>query len=172
MRVYLIGFMGSGKSTIGKKLASTLDYNFIDLDHYIEEQENSSIQDVFQLKGEGYFRKIESKALLQVSKMEKIVISLGGGTPCFEDNATVIYATGISVYLELSAAGLFSRLVKNRGDRPLLMTLNDNELKNYIEKTLEERNEYYQQANLVVSALSFSSKKYGELAKELKSYSK
>lgn len=172
MKVYLIGFMGSGKSTIGKKLAAKLGFQFVDLDKSIEERMGETIQDIFNLKGEDYFRSEETRQLMLLNETEDVLIALGGGTPCREENIEIIRSSGVSVYLKMSANELYSRLSKNRGDRPLLLSLNENELEAYINKTLSEREEYYNQSDLKVSALSFNAEKYDQLIKEIKAYSK
>ena len=92
--IYLIGLMGSGKSTLGPQLARNLQYEFIDMDSYIEEKEQLSIPQIFQKQGEDFFRKVEAEALNDLSSKQKVVISTGGGTPCFHDNLDVIKKTG------------------------------------------------------------------------------
>lgn len=147
MTLFLVGFMGSGKTTIGKKLAAKLGYGFIDLDAAIEHAEGMYIRDIIGAKGEPYFREVESKTLKQLELTDK-VISTGGGTPCFFDNMEWMKANGKVVYVELDEAALFSRLkTTNLEHRPLLKGLNDEGLKEFIHTKLDERKEYYLQAD-------------------------
>ena len=106
MRVFLIGFMGCGKSTIGKALAKQMGFDFIDLDKYIEKKEVKSIQQIFKKKGELSFRKMEGIALLEVCKKNNIVIATGGGTPCFLKNMQTILEKGRSIYIKMGAEEL------------------------------------------------------------------
>ncbi len=170
MKYFLIGFMGSGKSTVGKKLASHLNIPFIDLDSLIAEREGMSITEIFKTKGEEYFRSAEKKQLTElcVSK-EDFVIATGGGTPCYFNNMTLILNHGISIYLQANSAILYSRLSRSKAKRPLIMGLSDDELKNYIEKKLLERESFYLQANIHISGLSVDIK---ELVSLLAPYSK
>ena len=95
MRIFLIGFMGCGKTTLGKKLARTLNYNFIDLDSYIENKTTEKITEIFDKKGEHYFRDLEKESLSEICKMDNMVLASGGGTPCFSDNMQTMLAKGI-----------------------------------------------------------------------------
>ena len=150
MRVYLIGFMGCGKTTFGKKLARKMNVDFIDLDKQIEAHEGKSVSEVFAEKGEAYFRELESSLLQQTISLNHAVISCGGGTPCFHDNMHWMREHGITVYLKVTPEFLFSRLHTRREKRPLIAKLNDEELQAYITTKLEEREEYYQQAQQVI----------------------
>ena len=172
MRIFLLGFMGSGKSTIGKKLASKMNLKFVDLDGFIEAEMNCSVEDAFALQGEKYFREQEEKALIKMSKQDDFVVALGGGTPCFASNFSVIKSTGISVYLQMEKVDLYNRLAANRGNRPLLYSLNENELEAYISSSLDVREEYYNQADIVISAKDFNAERYGMLIEEISTYDK
>lgn len=146
MKIVLLGYMGSGKSTVGKNMAKALNYEFIDLDEYISEQVDMSITTIFETKGELFFRKKEHQFLQEILQSEKdIVLSLGGGTPCYYNNFEYYYnKSGIaSFYLKASIATLFDRLVAEKSTRPLLKTFNEEELKEFIAKHLFERNEFY-----------------------------
>lgn len=150
MRVYLTGFMGSGKSTLGKSLATALSYRFIDLDSLIEEEEGLAISEIFASKGEKEFRAIET-AVLQSLSADDCVIALGGGTPCSDTNIDYIKSSGISFYLYLSEEDLFTRLSKLRnGNRPLIDGLDDDALDNLIRSKLEERKSFYMQADYTI----------------------
>jgi len=140
--------MGSGKTTIGRKLAAKLGCEFIDLDAAIEEAEGMYIRDIINEKGEPYFRGIESKTLQQLDLTDK-VISTGGGTPYYFDNMDWMKASGMTVYVELDEAALFSRLkTTDLNNRPLLRGLDDEGLKKFIHDKLEERGPYYYQAQI------------------------
>ena len=148
-KVFLIGFMGCGKSTFGRKIAEQLDWDFVDLDDYIEEQQNASIQTIFANKGESYFRTLETKAIEESSKWKKTIISTGGGTPCFNNNITSINNIGLSVYLKLSPEVLRSRLEGEKSKRPLISNLSDAELLIFINKKLAERSGYYSKSEII-----------------------
>jgi shikimate kinase len=149
-RIYIIGFMGSGKSTAGKKLAATLEWQFLDLDIQIERQEGQSIKDIFSSHGEDHFREIESKTLLNLNTSENTVISTGGGTPCYGNNMDYLISTGLVVYLKMTPGQLMSRLERSTRDRPLIKKLNKKELLKFISDKLLEREEYYLKASLIV----------------------
>lgn len=137
--------MGSGKSTIGKVLAETLDLPFHDLDTYIEEKENQSVADIFETKGEIYFRNLEHTSLKGLlSKQEDIVLSLGGGTPCYAGNMDLLLNNGISVYLQYPLKVLVDRLWDAKEQRPLVAHLGSKELlEDFVRKHLFERAPYY-----------------------------
>jgi shikimate kinase len=146
MRIYLIGFMGCGKSTMGKKLAEKLDYPFIDIDKRIEAIEGGSVAEVFKLRGEDYFRKLESDVLHSTVLEKNAVISCGGGTPCYFDNMEWMNARGKTVYLFLPPEKLFGRLRTRKEKRPLIANFDDEQLKDYIFQKLSERETFYLQA--------------------------
>ena len=155
MIIVLIGYMGSGKSTIGKELATSLSYSFLDLDDYISDQEKASISDIFRTKGEIYFRKIETKYMEEVLNSSKnIVLALGGGTPCYGKNMDLLIdnANVKSFYLKLSVSLLVTRLFSERAKRPLISHLNtEEELLEFTGKHLFERSYYYNKAQTVLS---------------------
>ena len=152
MKVFLIGYMGSGKSTAGKKLAEKLRLSFIDFDEYIEKQSGKTIPDIFESEGEEKFRSMERKCLEQIVGMDNAVISLGGGTPCFNNNMELINKSGISVYIETGVDDLVKRLIKSKTSRPLIQGLNETDLKKFIEATLEMRLPFYKMARHTVHA--------------------
>lgn len=166
MRIFLIGFMGSGKSTLGKKLAHNLGYEFIDLDKYIEEEESRSIQQIFDEDGEDYFRKLERVYLHRIIDDEKIVISTGGGTPCFFDNMEQMNDYGKTIYINMHPKALIPRLQASTQLRPLLKGLEGVELLDYIYKSLREREEYYNRAQFVVPGFNLNAKKLVEICNE------
>jgi|UniRef100_UPI00404A1815 shikimate kinase len=156
MKILLTGYMGSGKSTIGAHLAEILNYEFVDLDQYIEAYESQSVSELFKTKGEIYFRKKETSYLHEVlSKNESSVIALGGGTPCYGNNMKLILdaAEAKSIYLKLSIPSLVKRLELEKSKRPLISHLKSSEeLTEFVGKHLFERSFYYSQANFTIKA--------------------
>ncbi|MCK4561409.1 MAG: AAA family ATPase [Flavobacteriaceae bacterium] len=152
MKIILLGYMASGKSTISKLLAKKLQIEAIDLDDYIVEKEGLSINDVFKTKGEIYFRLQENKYLLELLKNKNsFVLALGGGTPCYANNMDLIKNEPNSIYLKANLNTLFDRLIKEKESRPLISSLNDEKLKEFIAKHLFERGQFYEQASHTVN---------------------
>ena len=164
--IFLIGFMASGKTSKGKKLARKLNVPFIDLDQEIERQEEQTISDIFETQGEQYFRQLEANIIRSFSKDLEAIVSLGGGTPCFHDNMKYINYFGTSVYLKRAESRILGRLRQNKHKRPLVANLNNEELKIFIETTMKSRIPYYMQANLIFDA---DNKKLVDLIVELES---
>lgn len=153
MKIYLIGFMASGKSTIGQELAKALGYDFIDMDIFIENKYGRSIKQIFEIDGESKFRELENSVLREVAALEgNFVIASGGGTSCFYNSVDFMNKTGFTVYLRMEVAQLVSRLIDSKTDRPLLWGKTKEELTGYILKVLEERKKYYEKARLIVDA--------------------
>jgi shikimate kinase len=148
--VYIIGFMGSGKSTAGKKLASSLGWTFIDLDRKIEEIAGKTIPEIFASDGETQFRNLECKVLRTLKSQVKTIVSTGGGTPCHGENMEFMLETGLTVYLRLSPAQLVERLMGSTNERPLLKDIPDSHLPGFIEGKLAEREKYYYKANIII----------------------
>ena len=144
--------MGSGKTTIGKKLANYLKYEFIDLDKLIEAKAGMSIVEYFELHGESSFRDLERDTLQKAVFPENVVIATGGGAPCYADNMTWMNQNGLVAYLSLSPKALASRLEHSKTDRPLIRHLKGDELVDFISTKLQEREVFYNQAKYVVSA--------------------
>ena len=159
MTIFLVGYMGCGKSTIGKKLAISLNYDFIDLDNYIEEQENRTIKEIFADDGEDYFRKLERVYLHKIIDTENAVISSGGGTPCFFDNMDQMNEYGLTVYINMHPKALIPRLKLSELYRPLIDGMEGEELLDYVYKTLREREGFYHKAHKVVTGYNLSVKK-------------
>ena len=153
MNIFLIGFMGSGKSTTGKKLAKRLGYEFMDTDELIVDRLGLSINEIFRQLGEEKFRENETGLLNELVSGNNFVVSTGGGLPCHGNNMDIINSHGCSVYLKVSSAALFSRLSPRKHKRPLIKNLSDEELRDFIENTLSERQAYYNKARLVVRGL-------------------
>ncbi|MBL7910176.1 MAG: AAA family ATPase [Bacteroidia bacterium] len=155
--IFLTGFMGSGKTSVGKKLARLLRLTFIDMDEYIEKREKLTVQSLFENFGEATFRKIERSCLEEILKKdEKLVVALGGGTVCYENNLEKIKKSGLLIYIELPVASLAQRLENSKVKRPLLKNLKGEALATFIDNKLNERKDYYNKAHIAVSGLSLT----------------
>ncbi len=152
MKIFLIGFMGSGKTHWGKLIGEKLALPFFDLDSVITETENKSISKIFAEKGEGFFRYKEKEVLEEiVNDHNKFILSCGGGTPCFFNNIEFMKDNGIVIWLNTSINILKERLFKERATRPLIKAIGDAELKTYIIRKLGERKMYYEQADFIIN---------------------
>ncbi|MEX1187771.1 MAG: shikimate kinase [Bacteroidia bacterium] len=153
--VFVNGMPGSGKSTFGKKLAKVLDYDFFDLDNYITSKTSLSPADWINQHGEEQFRLVESEYLKHFLNKNGIVLSCGGGTPCFHSNLDMMLESGLCLYLNMSPKALYSRLSQKKGveSRPLLQ-LNEKEMPQYLEKLLAEREVFYNQMQLTLDGLN------------------
>jgi shikimate kinase len=161
MKIFLIGFMGCGKSTKAKQLAARLNCSVIDLDAVIVEQENKTIAEYFAAHGEDGFRKLESEMLKTYPYPETCVVATGGGLPCFFDNMEWMNANGKTVYLHMEPTALVSRL-HNRQKRPLIANMDDKQLLSFIEKKLTERDPFYTQAHLIINAFDLDAERLEE----------
>lgn len=148
MLIYLVGFMGSGKSYLGQRLAQKLGYHFIDTDEMIEQITEKSVKELFKVYGEAYFRKCEYDLLQTFSKNQDAVVSTGGGMPCKSFNLDILLETGMVIYLDVKEDILVERLSKNNDERPLLNNISRKGLENYVAKTIEERKPFYEKAHL------------------------
>lgn len=145
-RIILIGFMGSGKTTLGRTLAKETGLTFIDLDNYIELRHCKSINQIFAERGEEGFRKIEQSLLHEVCEFEDVIISSGGGTPCFFDNIEYMNRQGTTIYLEVPHERLLERLIIAKSRRPLLKEKSNDEISAFIEEQMQKRSPFYSQA--------------------------
>ncbi|MCU0462143.1 MAG: AAA family ATPase [Bacteroidales bacterium] len=152
--IFFIGFMGSGKSTAGKKLASLLGWTFIDIDRKIEEIAGKTIPQIFSQEGEEVFRKIESEVLKSIKTQEGIVVSTGGGTPCHGDNMDYMLGSGLTVYLKMTPEQLTCRLLESTAVRPLIKNVSDEELPGFIERVLSSREKWYSQADIIIEGIN------------------
>src|ERR1700726_2197874 len=151
MRIFLIGFMGSGKTHWGTRIAEKLQIPFYDLDAVIVNSEGMNISEIFVNKGEEYFRYIEKQTLEDlVAREENFVLSAGGGTPCFFNNIDFMKRNGKVLWLNTSLEALNQRLIKEKMSRPLLKGITEMGLRAYIIRKLSERKMYYEQADLMV----------------------
>ncbi|RLK02415.1 shikimate kinase [Tenacibaculum discolor] len=154
MKIVLLGYMASGKSTIGRILAEKKQISFIDLDEYIEKKERKTVSEIFEQKGEIYFRKQEHIYLKELLEQEgNFILSLGGGTPCYAGNMDVLLSFNDvkSVYLKTSINTIVDRLINEKSKRPLVARLNKEELAEFVAKHLFERSYFYNQANYKVT---------------------
>ena len=145
-RIILVGYMGSGKTTVGKALSKSTDMMFYDLDWYIESRMHKSVSQIFAEKGEEGFRKIEYNMLHEVAEFEDVIISCGGGTPCFFDNIDYLNQQGDVVYLKATPEVLYKHLLMAKVERPLLKGKSSEELIAYITEHLKERVPFYEKA--------------------------
>ena len=151
-RIYLIGYMGAGKTTLGKELAKHTGLSFIDLDYYIEERFHKTVRQIFEEQGETAFRELERRMLHGVAMFEDVLISTGGGTPCFFDNMDYMNRTGVTVYLDVSVDELAKRLEPCKQTRPVLRGRSGDALRAFIRESLEQREPCYRQARFVFDA--------------------
>lgn len=151
--IVLVGFMGSGKTTVGKLLADALHMEFVDMDAFIEKGQNCTIKQIFAERGEDHFRKIESEALNNILAMPNYkVVSTGGGAPCYLSNMDLIKSKSLSIYLKVGIRRLIARL-KNDTERPLLQNKTDKEMLSFVKAKLRNREIQYSQADIRVRAI-------------------
>ncbi|MBD5289390.1 MAG: shikimate kinase [Bacteroides sp.] len=156
--IFIIGYMASGKTTLGRALARHLNLQFIDLDFYIEQRYRKKIPEIFAEKGEAGFRRMEGAMLREVGEFEDVVISCGGGTPCFNDNMDYIKSRGLSVWLDTSRSRIIERLMIAAVRRPLLEGKSREELNDHINRHLAERYPYYSCADITIPGDRLESK--------------
>jgi len=149
-KFFLIGYMGSGKSTVGEKLAAKLNYGFIDLDKLIETEYKQSIPEIFATKGEKEFRAMEHNTLKNLLLKDNLVIACGGGTPCYYDNMELMNNNGVTVYIKMSVDSLVNRLLNAKDKRPLIENKTETELHAFVNRQLEKREDIYHLAQYIV----------------------
>ena len=154
--VYLIGFMGCGKTTVGKKLAASLKWKFIDLDTKIEEKTGLTVGELFATRGEEYFREIEAETLRVLTFDSNCVVAAGGGTPCFKENMDFMLSAGYTIYLKLTPSQLAARLRDSAYKRPLIQNMQGKELLEYIETKLAERAKWYEKSHLITDGFDIN----------------
>lgn len=152
IRIFLTGYMGAGKTTLGKAFARKLNIPFVDLDWYMEERFHKTVGELFAERGEAGFRELERNMLHEVGAFEDVVISTGGGAPCFFDNMDFMNRNGKTVFLNVHPDILFGRLRVAKQQRPILQGKKDDELKEFIVQALEKRTPFYSQAQYVFNA--------------------
>ncbi len=163
MTFFLIGFMGSGKTHWGKIWASVYSFTFIDLDEVIEKKEGKSIADIFDIKGEDYFREIEAEALRSFDDLENTIIACGGGTPCFYENMEWMNAKGTTIYLYSNPQEILLRVLSEQDKRPLIKKMNKGELLFFIEQKLKERADFYNAATVTIATNLATEQIFGNL---------
>lgn len=151
-RIFLVGYMGAGKTTLGKALSKAIGLPFVDLDWYIESRYHQTISDLFARRGEDGFRQLERTMLHEVGEFEDVIISCGGGTPCFFDNMDYMNRQGPTVWLDASTDCLFRRLSKGLRKRPVLQGKTDEALREFIQQNLNSRLDYYARARLRIDS--------------------
>ena len=167
MKYFLVGMPASGKSSLAKMISKEINIQFIDLDKEIEAIEKKSINELFNLKGEGYFRKIETEVLYSIIKSNNsFILATGGGTPCFNNNMKIINDNGVSIFLDVKISELENRL-KNKKDRPLLNRYQDKG--QILKKMYDERKSFYQESNHTISEIKDQKKKILSIIRQLKS---
>ncbi|CAN5245915.1 shikimate kinase [soil metagenome] len=150
MKIFLIGFMGSGKSYWGHKWAAATGMEFMDMDLEIEEQEKLTADEIFAKKGERYFRELETRFLHNIVSKENFILACGGGTPCFHDNMEFLNEFGTTIYLRSAPQNIYQRLVNETEKRPLIKNLQHSELLFYIDQKVKEREAFYLQAKKII----------------------
>ena len=150
MRIFLVGFMGAGKSVIGRRLAKSLDLSFYDLDEEIESRYKMSVSSIFKKYDEACFRKLETSVLESLSQNDNFVLSCGGGTPCFGNNMELMNSLGTTIYIKVQAEELASRISASYHKRPLTEGKSDEELASYVAATLNAREPFYAKSKITV----------------------
>ena len=148
--IFLIGYMGSGKSTMGRSLSAYMEMDLIDLDHYIEARYRRSVKELFAERGEDGFRKIEQSMLHEVGEFENVIVACGGGTPCYFNNMDYMKERGITVLMNASHEALMRRLStpKAKSKRPIIADKSNEELASFITEAIKKRAPYYNQASI------------------------
>lgn len=162
MRIFLVGFMFSGKSTVGKLLAKSMGYEHIDTDHMFESLYNISINDFFEKYGQDLFRELEHKLLLTLIEKDNIVISTGGGLPCFHNNMELIKQNGISIHINMSFKSIIHRQKKSKKNRPLLRNKSQEEIEIFLQDLFAKRIDIYNQSNIIIKGEDLSIKELKE----------
>jgi shikimate kinase len=167
MKIYLVGYMASGKSKLGKELAGMTGFSFVDLDEIFEERYRIGIVDFFDKYGDTAFRQIEHQLLLETEFLDNTIIATGGGTPCSEENIRFIKQQGVSIYIRMDVADLTNRLKSVKRKRPLLKNIPLDDLGQFIGKQIEEREPYYLQADHIIIGPVGDMKPLADLIKTL-----
>lgn len=165
MKIFLIGFMGCGKSTLGRKLAATLNLTFIDLDTFLEERYFRTIPQIFAEEGEDSFRSKERKVLEEVSAFDNVIVATGGGAPCFFDNMELMNSSGFCVFLDVAVESLVYRLIHAKVERPLIKGKSPEELHGFIEMMMQKRRPFYEKASYILKGAEISPEQVMELIK-------
>lgn len=151
-RIFVLGFMGSGKSMMAEALAKNLSQPFIDLDHWIESKKQLPISNIFEKIGQAGFRNLETMALREIFEVDRAIVAVGGGTPCHNENMAAMNSHGNTLYLKVSTEELYRRLSRSKGVRPLIAGMHGEALRSYIKGLLKEREPYYAQAKHILTS--------------------
>lgn len=162
MRLFLIGFMGSGKSTMGRTLASQLNLTFIDLDSFLEEKYFKTIPQIFAEEGEDGFRRKERKVLEEVCAFDNVIVATGGGAPCFFNNMELMNNSGFCIFLDVDITSLVNRLLHARVERPLIKGKSPDELRTFIEMTMAKRRPFYEKAHYILRGAEITARQVVE----------
>ena len=154
MKYYLVGYMYSGKSTFGRRLAAAKGMDFLDLDRAFEERYHYTVPRFFATFGEAAFRKLETQILRDTAQLDNVVIATGGGTPCHSGNMDFILANGTAIYMQMGIDNLMDRALHSRNPRPLMRGLSPEEVRSKIERQMEEREGVYLRAHIVVNGMN------------------
>lgn len=166
MRIFLLGFMGTGKSYWGRLWAEQEHLDFFDLDNEIEKYTGLAIPQLFEQYGETYFRQQERERLRYFEKEDNFILSTGGGTPCFYDNMQWMKKNGVTVYLDTPLSVLKERLIREKAHRPLIKSLDEQAIEDFIQNSLQKRKEYYNQAHIILSTESISDITFEEIKRK------
>ncbi len=166
-KFFIIGYMGSGKSTVGKSLSDILNYDFIDLDRLIETEYNQTIPQIFATKGEKEFRSMEHNTLKKLINKNNLIIACGGGTPCFYNNLELMNNNGNTIYLKISLDTLVKRLKTEKDSRPLIANKTDEELRKFVNRQMIKREDVYHQAQYIVKGKELNVNELAVFIKEL-----
>lgn len=156
MLIFLVGYMGCGKSSIGKALSKRMNMSFLDCDSEIERRSGMSVSNLFATHGENGFRELEHSVIFDATKESNTIVATGGGAPCFFGNMDLMNEAGLTIYLSMSVEKLFSRLEKGRFKRPLIRDKSDRELFDFIGQAIEKRAPYYMQSKLIIDCNAVS----------------
>ena len=166
MRIFLLGFMGTGKTYWGQLWSQQHHLDFFDLDAIIEKECRMTIAKMFEIHGEHYFREKESALLRSFGTKDDFILSTGGGTPCFFDNMDWMNENGISIYLQTSSLTLKERLVKEKAHRPLIKDLDDAGIMQFIENNINKRNKFYMQSSVILDTTAVTADTFTKIIQE------
>jgi shikimate kinase len=166
MKIFLIGFMGCGKSTLGRKLSNALNLTFIDLDTFLEEKFYRTIPQIFAEEGEDGFRKKERNVLEEVSSFDDVIVATGGGAPCFYNNMELMNDSGFCIFLDIETQTLVNRLLNARIERPLIKGKSPEELYEFIEMMMLKRRPFYEKARYILKGSEISQDQVIELVRK------
>jgi shikimate kinase len=167
MNICILGFMGAGKSRYAYELAKLLNLEFIDLDEQIEKAVGQSISEIFNIRGEDFFRRKEQEELIGVLQKNNVVLASGGGTPAYKDNMKHILQKSISIYLKPDVTTIYNRLMTAQASRPLIANLDPSELKDFIVTKNKERSLFYRKSHFVINPEILKPDKMNEILKDL-----